>query len=328
MHPLFHNRYVRFAGIGVLASIVLLTVLFLINLTTQSTGLTSERSLNQLPSVSTPGASTESSIAADTVYRAPQPTPSDYTGDLERYELTNYAVSARTKEFDTLCDTLEIFKQRDDIDFRSLTRSTNRCAGNFFVTESQVEGVLATLQQVSGVEVSRTTQSVTRHRERLQSQADIVRQRLRSVNHSLVIAETEFDTIATFARENNDAATLSEAIREKLSLVKTLTQEKISLNQRLDSLLQQSAELEARLDVVEFNVQVTRSYPLDRNETAREWERAWAALDETFTDTLIGLTATFGIVVLWALRLALYALVGLIVLRFLWKGGRLIWRKL
>jgi chromosome segregation ATPase len=208
-----------------------------------------------------------------------------------------------------------------------LNRSTNNCRATFYVTQPQVNRVLDTLTAYDGVEVNRTTESVTRHREEIQGQTSILQQQLASVERSLAIAETEFDEIATFARETNDAETLASAIREKLSLIDTLTQRKISLVSRIDSYMQQAADLEERLNVVQFSVNVDRSYPLSLNRTSRQWERAWAELDEQFTDTLIGLTAFFGIFLLWSVRIVIYALVGIVVVRGLWKFARLVWRR-
>ena len=175
--------------------------------------------------------------------------------------------------------------------------------------------------------MTRNTQSVTRHREQLQSRTSILRQQLASVERSLSIAETEFDEIAAFAREANDAVTLASAIREKLSLIDTLTQRKISLTSQIDSLLQQAADLEEQLNVVQFTVNIQRSYPLFPNETSRKWEQAWGELDNQFTDTLIALTAFFGIFLLWTVRITLYALVGIVVIRGLWKFIRFVWKK-
>jgi len=332
MHPLLHNRFVRFAGIGlllVLALIVVFVVLASLNSArSTSTGLSADFAMNAPGMNRSQSVAEVESVAMDGSFLPPQPpSPGGYYGDLEAYEISSYRVTARTNEFDPFCDTLETIKQREDIDFQSITRSTNNCRASFFVEENQVEGVLATLGQFDGVEVNRDTRSVTRHREQLQSRAGILRQQLASVERSLAIAETEFDEIAAFARENNDASTLSDAIREKLSLIDTLTERKISLTSQLDSILQQSAELEAQLDVVQFHVSVARSYPIYPNQKSQAWEQAWRALDEQFTDTLIGITAFFGIFLLWTVRIGLYALVGIVVLRLLWKFVRFVWSK-
>jgi len=333
MPAFLHNRYVRFIGIGILVVISGLILLSAgANLLTSSTGLSSSQNIGFSADMSEGlqqrAVRNELAGSADAMMIMPSvPPPGGFVSNLEAYEISSYAVTARTRTFDPLCDTIEILKADDTIDFKSLTRSTNNCRATFYVDEPQVGGVLTTLTSFNGVEVTRDTQSVTRHREQLQSRTGILRQQLASVERSLTIAETDFDEIAAFAREANDAKTLASAIREKLNLIDTLTQRKISLTSQIDSLLQQAADLEEQLNVVQFTVNISRSNPIFPNEKSRQWEQAWDNLDEQFTDTLIGLTAFFGIFLLWTVRIALYALVAIVVVRGLWKFARLVWRK-
>lgn len=340
MHPFLQNRFVRYAGIGIL--ILLAIFIFLAFLLAslndaRSTGLSSSSRDGynlKAPMASTGfgGAQTEmdkSMIAADSEYYAPSPMPIpdvSFTPDLEKYETSRYDITARTKQFDELCSAVKNLKSSSDIHFKLIDESINNCRATFYVDESRVESVLSTLTTFRGVEVNRNTESVTRHRAQLQSQTDILRQQLMSVERSLTAAETQFDEIAEFARTQKDATTLSQAIREKLNMVDSLTQRKINLTSQLNNLYQQSAELEERIDVVEFNVNVYRSYPIYLNKESQKWESAWAGLKETYTDTLIGLTAFFGIFVLWMLRIAVYLLVVIVVVRGIWKVIKLVWK--
>jgi len=332
MSPLLHNRYVRFIGIGLAVVISGLVLLFVVSdLMVSSTGLSApqnngfasdfDRNLQQR-AVQTELAGSPESLMV------PTPTgPTGYTSNLEAYEITSYAVNARTRTFDPLCDALQTLKADEAIDFKSLNRSTNNCRATFYVDEPQVASVLDTLSGFEGVEINRSTESVTRHREQIQSRTGILRQQLASVERSLFIAENDFDEIAAFARQANDAQTLASAIREKLNLIDTLTQRKISLTSQIDTLLQQAADLEEQLNVVQFTVNINRSNPLYPNKTSRQWEQAWAELNQQFTNTLIGLTAVFGIFLLWTVRVGLYALVGIVVIRGLYKFARLVWKK-
>lgn len=342
MAPIFKNKYVRFVGGGILLVIVvlLLAAFLLASMNSaRSTGLSVSNyggdmigaDMAYAPEMMRggDGATMESAQAliapAPDYYPAPTPT-GGYTSELEKYETTDYSVSARTKQFDELCGTLSTLKADQRFDFRSLNSSLNSCNAVFYTEERFAGEVIPQLQQFDGVTISRNTQSVTRHREQLQSRTQILQQQLVSVSRSLAVAETQFDEIADFARANNDASAFSEAIQEKLRLVDTLTNRKISLTSQLDSLYQQSADLEKRLGVVQFSVNVQRSYPLNPNKDSRKWEQAWEDLGDSYTDTLIGLTAFFGIFLLWTVRIALYLLIVLIVVRLLWKFVKFIWK--
>lgn len=335
MQPFLQNKFVKYAGIGVIILIALFifSVIFLSSLNdarNSSYGLNSAYA----PSVSQ-GISMERaagvdvySMEADTsYYMPPEPAPSGYTADLETYETTSYSVTARTKQFDELCDTVTSLKADTQIHFKSISRSTNNCRATFFVEENAAATVLNTLNTFNGVEYTRNTTSVTRHRQQIQSQTTILQQQLASIQRSLTAAETQFDEIAEFAKENKDAATLSQAISQKLNNINTLTQQKINLVSRINNLYQQAADLEERMNVVQFDVNINRSNPIYPNQESQKWEKAWKQLSDTYTDTLIGLTAFFGIFLLGAIKYILYLLVIIVILRGLWKFIQLVWNK-
>tara|TARA_B100000508_G_scaffold140815_1_gene143609 strand:- start:6549 stop:7562 length:1014 start_codon:yes stop_codon:yes gene_type:complete len=336
MHPLFQNRYAKFIGIGILGIVFVLIFVSVIlaslnSARSHSSSLSKQGSVAMFaPNMPSMGMNADSVAMergmADSLYY-PTPQPAGGYSNLEAYETASYNVTAKTRQFDNFCATLGSLKARADVDFKNLNSSTNYCNATFYTDEENAPSVLATLQQHAGVEVTHNVTSVTRHRQQIQSQTDIIRQQLASVSKSLAIAETEFDEIAAFAREQNDAETLSGAIREKLNLVDTLTQRKISLTSQLDSIYQQAADLEERMNVVEFHVSASRLTPIIAGESERKWEQAWDELSDTLTDTLIGPTAFFGVFLLWVVRVTIYILVLLLVLRGLWKFVQFVWKK-
>lgn len=340
MPSFLQNKYIRFGIFGVGGLVVIFIAWISINLLTQSTGLDSmtlsapsvtnssgrafdmEKSSNGMMADSYQVAETESSY-----YYPPVPTGEGYTSGLESYETSTYSIFARTKEFDALCATLSALKNDPAIHFKTLTSSLNNCYATLFVAEAKVGEVLNTFTGFQGVEVTRNTESVTRHKQQLESQTLVLEQQLASVSRTLVATELQFDEIAAFARSSNDASTLSKTIREKLSLVEQLTQQKISLTSQLSQLYQQAADLQERLDVVQFDVSITRAIPMVTDKYERQWDQAWEALQDEFTDTLIGITAFFGVFLLWVVRIGLYLLVLIVLGRGLWKFGKVVWSK-
>ncbi len=342
MHPLLQNKFIRFglAGAGLLIVIfVVLTLLFIIN-NARSTELSMnmgyatgaapmfENSIGFGESLSMSADGDMMMKAVSSSYRpAPEPVPDGYTAGLESYETTDYYINGRLKEFDNFCAEFTRLKADPNIHFKYLNESTNNCNATFYVAEERAEQTLSTLTTYKGIEFVRNTESVTRHRQQIQNQTSILEQQLASVSHSLATAEIQFDELADFARQSKDAAALSEAIRYKLQNIDNLTQRKINLTAQLNNLYQQSADLEERLNVVQFDVHVYRSNPINIGKYERQWEAAWEELKDQFTDTLIGLSAFFGIFLLWVFRIALYLIVLIVVLRAFWKFIKLLWRK-
>jgi len=268
--------------------------------------------------------------AADTAYYPepvpPVPAPDGYTSGLERYETTSYNLSARSRDFDSLCDSLSTLKNEGAIHFKHLNTGLNHCDARFFVEEDRVASVLAQFENERSVQINRNTQSVTRHKEQIESQANIVRQQLASVERTLAEAEEAYDEIVAFARTNKDSETLNSAITNKLRQIDQLTSRKISLTSQLSNYAQQAADLNERLNVVEFYANFSRSNPVNVGENERRWEQAWEDLRDQFTETLIGVSVFFGIFILYVLQYGLYLLVLVVIARFAWKLVRNIWR--
>jgi len=250
---------------------------------------------------------------------------SGYVPNLEDFETTNYNLSGRLKDFNTACNALTTLKANDRFHFKSLSTNLNSCYATFYTEEAFAGEAIANLQ-FNGVTVSRNTQSVTRHRENIASQASIIRQQLVSVENTLAEAELAYDEIAVFAREERDVSEYSQAIDAKLRQIDQLTNRKISLTSQLDSIAQQAADLEERIGVVEISVNYSRSFTLNPDKTSRAWEQAWETLSDTWTNFGIGLTAYFGVFLLYALQYGLYLLVLILLARFGWKVVRMIWK--
>lgn len=337
MHPFLQNKFVKFGGIGLLI-IISVAAIFLDN---GSLNMGDYRSYgSSYESVPYAKPSYSNSIASDSMgiemmdssnYYEPEIPSTGYSADLESYETTSYSVTGKIKPFEELCSTLKTLKADPQIHFKSIYEKTNNCRANFFVEKEKLNSVLTTLTSFGGVEYTRNTVSVTKHRQQLQSQTSILIQQLASVQRYLSAAETQFDEIAELARETNDAETLSRAIREQLSLIETLTQKKISLTSRLNNLYQQSAELEERINVIEFSVNVTRSNPIYINKDSLKWGNAWQDLKDTYTDTLIGLTALLGVFLLYGIQYLIYLTiiisVLIVIIRGFWKMIKILWKR-
>jgi hypothetical protein len=348
MQQFFQNKYVRLglAAVGILVALfVALFVLAILNSSTSSLGM-SGVGMNEGYSQSAPMAPSfsnsmgreammddaEWAIEADSSYTSsyypePSPTPDGYTFGLESYETTSYDISARTKDFDGLCGAIANLKSDTQIHFRSITSSLNNCYASFFVTEEKVDGVLATLTSYRGVEVNRNTESVTRHKEQLESQTAILQQQLARVDSSLTAAQAQLDRLNQVFNTSDEVTRLSSEVTKSLQYIDQLTQRKISLISQLDDIYQQSADLAERMKVVQFDVRVFRANTIVIDKYERQWDDAWEELKDTFTETLIGLTAFFGIFLLWVVRIGLYLLVVLVLVRGLWKFAKLLWSR-
>lgn len=337
MHPFFKNKYVRIVGFVLMAlMLIFITLLFLLTSLNSArtgsglyTGNYGEPTFkNSLSATDSAGSRMYQDEMADTsVYYPTTPTPQGYTSGLETHETTNYSVTGSTKAFDSVCATLEELKSDLGIHFKNLNTSLNNCSATFYVEEAKVAGVVSGLKQYQDLKLSRSTVSVTQHKKRIESQTAILEQQLVSTQKLLTEAEKDFADLTNFAKKSNDADAYAKAIKGKIDLIDTLTQRKIQFTSQLNNYYQQAADLNERLGVVEFSVNISRFDPIYPNENLRKWQNAWNELSDTFIETLIGLTAFFGVFLLWTARITVYLLVLLVIVRGLWKFVKLLWSK-
>lgn len=344
MQSLFQNKYVRFGllAVGALFALFIILIILASLNTSRSSSLglggagmdgdfyapTVPTFSNSLSRDSFMGESVSMEAVDSSYYPYPPvPTPDGYTTGLESYETTSYRVTARTKDFDALCDSVAGLKSDAQIHFRSITSDLNRCYATFYVAEEKVASVLTTLTGYRGVEVNRTTESVTRHKQQLESQTAILQQQLARVESSLVAAEAQLARLNQLFNSSDEVTRLSSEVTKSLQYIDQLTRQKISLISQLDNLYQQAADLAERMNVVQFDVSITRATPLILDKYEQQWDSAWEDLKDEFTDTLIGITAFFGIFLLWLVRIGIYLLVVLVLVRGVWKFAKVLWSK-
>ena len=332
MNPKPKNFFARYKKvfIGIILIIVALPLASALFTSLNSARFASD-SIANLPGVPTNKESARSMQAdiftGSEVVLAVPTIPDAYVSDLELYETTDYSVTGRLRNLDVVCENLIGLKTEEGVHFKSFRENSNQCSASFFVDDEQRAAEISKeFSGIKGIEVTRFTQSVTRARSNLKSRSVILQAQFDSVTKTLAEAELQYADIAEVARSNNDAAALTEVIRDKLTIIEDLTQRSIQLSNQLQQIEKQAADLDERVGVTAFTVQLSRSFIIDNNRTAREWEGAWKLLREQFTAVLIGLTAYFGVFLLRLVQFALYGVILLVVARLFWKLKDKIWK--
>ena len=313
------------AGGGLLALLALLFVGWgVINLTATSTGLQTESTTSGFA----PGVARVQSDALGggqgTISYQPSPTP--YTHNLEAYETTDYRGHAQTERFAEACATLRTLKAEERFHFQSLTERRNQCSATFFTEEVHAADARAALARIDSIDLSRTTRSVTRLRARIDSQIDILEDRLRTIETTLTEAEADYDALRVLAREERDTESLTRAITDKIEVMEMLSERETRLTQQLTRLHRQAQDLEERLGMVKFNVSVERLFPI-MNEDRHRFARAWDRFSDQLTFMGIALTAYLATFLLWMVQAVIYLAIVLVFARLLWFAVRLLWRR-
>ncbi len=321
-------------GVAVLSIVV--SVLGNVGLSVHSNYLSVSREDSAISTMQVPPSSGYSNdgfaVGSDMAYARPTlPVPSPepmqpYVPNLEAYETTDYRVHARTRDFDAACSLLHELKADEAIHFRSLSEHLNRCSAVFFVDEERADAVRDRLVRIDGASVERSTESVTRMRENIINQVDVLRQQLAHTEATLADVTEQYATITDLAYSEGEPATLNRTVQAQFEILDNLNQRRLRQSNQLKNLLQQSTDLEERIGKTMFDVSLNRSNPIEPGKYAQQWERALEDLQDRFIATLIGFTAYLGIFLLWGAQIVLYGLIVLFVARFLWKVARVVWK--
>ena len=335
MKKVLKNKYLKFVS-TVIVVMVVLAILgsVLISLLTSNIGLSGDsdsfgEAQMDRASINLEYAAPMSVKVGSDIESYIQPTPNtgNYTSDLESYETTSYGISGDTKEFDRVCSSLESLKDSPNVHFKSLNITKNRCSAILYSEESEVDRILWELAGYDDVDYTRNTISVTRHKQQIEGQTQILQEQLKNVNRSLVSTEQQYNELAELAKENNNADALSTAIKQELSQMKSLTNEKINLTSQLDRIYQQAADLQARLDVVEFSVNISRQNVIDSDKYEDVWSNTWNQLKDSFNNTLVNLTFILASFLLYVIQFVVYALILIYIAKYLWRLTRWIWNR-
>ena len=254
-------------------------------------------------------------------------TPPSTDAYFQQYETTDYIVSARSRSFSTLCATLESLRDDGGADFRSFDQRDNTCRAEFFVQQEEVDRVLEQFAQYPEVLIQTQINSVTARYTTLTNELTVMQEQLAETETFIETTQMMYDEVIDVARENNDAAALSAAIDSSIQQIDRLRQRQINLANHIRNLERQQSELSERIDRVRFSVQFSRTVPLQTGMVEQKWQEAWRDLKDTFTETSIGLTTGLGVFLLWVIRIGIYIVFVIVLLRLLYGFGRYVWQR-
>ena len=275
-------------------------------------------------SQSTPSVSVSEGFADTQTPSSPTPATDTY---YQQYETIDYLISGRSQSLPVLCDILLSLRNGARADFRSFDKRENTCRAEFFTEESEVERIVALFEQYPEITIETRIDSVTTRYTTLTNDLTILKEQLAETERFIETSQALFNEAIELARENNDISALNATIDSSISRIDHLQQRQVNLANRIRNMERQHSELAKRIDKVRFSVQFSRILPLQTGVVERKWQEAWQDLKDTFTDTSIGLSTGLGVFLLWVVRIGIYIVLIIIILRLLYGFSRFVWTK-
>lgn len=262
----------------------------------------------------------------DAMMTQPYPIPNFASGrDAESFEVKEYQVNIKTSESDSACSAIAALKSRQDVIFEVSNTSEYGCDFRFKSTRASAENILSLLESFNPEYSNANTATIKATLEDIANTEEILKKKLESIDETLAQAEKAYDDIAESAAANSDSKTLAMIIQNKLSMIERMTNERIMINQALDSLRKQDASERDRLEYAFFTVTVYEDKIFDPKRIGDEWRAAAQHFISEFNSLLVGFSLGLVFHLFLALQLVLYLFLLLILLKYLWRYGKKFW---
>jgi hypothetical protein len=266
-------------------------------------------------------------MAIDRIMPEPQPiaTPG---ADAESYEVQDYFVSIETGNGERDCNTLTTLKDREDVIFESINESLYGCNASFKVKKESVESVLSFLQELNPREVSENTYTIKREVSQLETQMDILKTKLESLDSALKDALASFAEVEAAARRSGDVASLAQVTESKISAIERINASRLDVTTELDRLERAKAETLDRMEYVYFSVNVLENEWVRGSEIKDSWVAAVQQLIRDLNGFLQDLSIGFVQFALMVVKYTLYASVFYIIARPVIFRVRRTWKEM
>lgn len=258
----------------------------------------------------------------------PSPEPGGSVGnDAEEYEVTDYYASIETGNSEKTCAEVKALKDRSEVVFEHANEHEHGCSYTFKVENSHVTEVLGLIQDLDPKDLSESTSTIKPLLDDYTSEEDILQKKLASVNETLENALRSYDEISAVATRTQNAEALAKIIDSKITLIDRLSQERLNITAQLERLSRSKAEQLDRIDFTYFTVNVYENKIVDGEEIAESWKNAVRDALRNANGVLQMLTVGLLVLILGIAQYALYAILAVVVLKYLWKAAKWIWKR-
>jgi hypothetical protein len=246
--------------------------------------------------------------------------------DAEDFEVTQYNASIETRDLEGTCAAITQLKPLDYVIFENSNEYDQGCNYTFKVKIARADEILAIINELEPKDLSEYTQTIKKQIENLISEVEILENKLAVIDETLENAIYAYDEITTLATRVQDVESLTKIINSKLQIIERLTQERINISNRLDRISKSKAEQLDRMEYTYFYVNVYENKFIDGEELADSWKRAVKGFVRDINVFIQDITINLTFLLLLAVQYSLYAVILLLLTKYGWKAGKVIWK--
>ncbi len=246
--------------------------------------------------------------------------------DAEDFEVTNYSGTIQTRKLEKTCGTIADLKVKDYVIFEDSNKNDDSCYYRFKVAKENTEEIVKVIEDLDPEIFNVSVQSIKRSVEGVESELDILKKKLTSIEETLEDAQSSYDEISKLATRQQDAETLAKIIDSKLNLIERLSSQKLQIKAQIDRYNKTMMDQLDRLDFTFFNINVYKDLILDWKEIKDSWKYESKELVRNVNEVFQAITLNLVTYLVRFAQVVLYLFVSIFLLKFVWMGAKRIWK--
>ena len=257
----------------------------------------------------------------------PIPEPGYTTGDdAEEYEVKEYYGTIKTRKLDETCAVISDLKAREDVIFESSDKDKEYCNYRFKVKKEISDEIVEIIEGLKPENFNASIESIKGTIERYDDELDILSKKLASIEETLKMAQDSYDEISRIATRQQDAETLAKIIDSKLKLIEKLSNERLSVKERIDRYNESKADQLDRLNYTFFNISIYKDLIFDWKDIKDSWKYEAKQLVRNVNDVFQGISLHLATYLVRFAQVVLYLFISLFLLKFVWIGVKRVWK--
>lgn len=245
--------------------------------------------------------------------------------DAEKYELSSYNATIKTRHLDDNCASVQALKKDSSVIFLSVNSAKTYCTFSFKVEKAGLQKVLDILKGMDPDSLNENVETIAATLATYDRRKEILETQLTVVDATLKNAIASYEELSSLAVKSRDANSLATAINNKIDIIDRLSTKKLSIEEQLRSMSLSSSDSKAETGFVHFNVSVTKDTYIDGEAIATSWKYATQTLLNKINTLLQELSLGFISVMLTLLKYVLYLLVFVALLKYVKRAVIWIW---
>lgn len=255
------------------------------------------------------------------------PAPDFSTGvDAEDFEVTTYSSTIETRKLDKTCNKIASLKSKDYVIFEDSNKNDDSCYYRFKVEKDKAAEIVKIIEDLDPEILNVNVQSIKGMIEGVESELDILKKKLTSIEETLEDAQDAYDEITVLATRQQDAETLANIIDSKLDLIERLTNQKLQVKTQIDRYNKTMADQLDRLNFTFFNINVYEDLIFDWEQIKDSWKYEAKEVVRNVNEVLQGISIGLITFLTRVAQGILYLFIAVFLLKMVWIGLKKIWK--